>query len=59
MNKENNGANRKLVFARATRVWLAINHNTRVTSGELHGQMSLAAVNQIRLNHEAINGCKI
>ena len=28
-----NGANRSL-FARATQVWLAVNHNTSVTSGE-------------------------
>ena len=25
----------------------------------LHGQVSLAAVNQICVNHEAMNGCKI
>ena len=41
-------------FARATQVCLAVNHNTSVTScdefdvqSELHGQVSLAAVNQI------------
>ena len=40
-------------FARATQVWLAVNHNTSFTSSNefdlrsvLHGQMSLAAVNQ-------------
>ena len=26
--------------------------------GVLHGQLSLAAVNQIHIFHEAINGCK-
>ena len=53
-------------FACATQVWLAVNHNTSVTSGnefdvrsELHGQVSLAAVNQIYVGHETMNGCKI
>ena len=46
-------------------MWIAVNHNTNVTSGEkfdirnvLHGQVSLAAVNQICIIHEAINSCK-
>ena len=51
-------------FARATRVWVAVNHNTSVTSGEfnvrsvLHGQLSLAAFNQICVIHEAMTGYK-
>ena len=50
-------------FARATQVWLPVNHNTSVTSGEwvwrvLHGQMNLAAVNLIHVIQEAMNGCK-
>ena len=50
-------------FACATQVWLAVNHNTSVTSGDhvrciLHGQVSLAAVNHICVIHEAMNGCQ-
>ena len=29
-----NGANKEACFARATQLWLAVNHNTSVTSGE-------------------------
>ena len=54
-----------ICFARATQVSLAVNHNTSVTSGErirvrsvLQGQVSLAAVNQIDVFHEAMNDCK-
>ena len=46
-------------------MWLAVNHNTSITSENkfdvrsvLHGQVSLAAVNQICVIHEAMNGCK-
>ena len=52
-------------------VWLAVNHKTSITSGELsllanefdvqsvlHGQVSLAAVNEICVIHEAMNGYK-
>ena len=52
-------------FAHATRVWVAVDHNSSNTSGKwfdvqsvLHGQVSLAAVNQIWVIHEAMNGCK-
>ena len=52
-------------FAHASHVWLAVNHNiTTLKMNEynvrsvLHGQVSLAAANQIRVNHEATNGCK-
>ena len=50
-------------FARVTQVWHAVNHKTSITSGEcvrsvLHRQESLAAVNQISVIHEAMNGCK-
>ena len=57
----------KCCFARATQVWLAVNHNTSVTSilaNEfdvrivLHGQVRFAAVNQINAIHEATNYCK-
>ena len=43
-------------------MWLAVNHNTSITSGSefyirsvLHGQVSLAAVNQICVIDEAMN----
>ena len=44
-------------------MWLAVNHNTSITSDEwvrnvLHGQVSSAAVNQICVIHGAMNGCK-
>ena len=52
-------------FACASRVWLAVNHNTSVTSGEwvwcskrIARAIGLAVVNQICVIHEAINGCK-
>ena len=43
-------------FARATQVWLAFNHNTSIISGKR--VVSHAAVNQIYVIHEAMNGCK-
>ena len=49
-------------FACATQVWLTVNNNTSVTFGDvqsvLHGQVSLAAFNQIYVIHEAMNSCK-
>ena len=51
-------------FARATQVWLAVNYNISRLSllaneldvrSVLHGQMSLAAVNQICDIHEVVN----
>ena len=52
-------------FACATQVWLVVNYNTSVTSGiwvwcwsVLQGQVSLAAVNQICVIPETMNGCK-
>ena len=47
-------------------MWLAVNHNTSITSlstefdvpSVLHGQVSLAAVNQICIIHEAMNSYK-
>ena len=45
---------KKACFVPATKVWLAVNHNTSLTSGiefdyqsEWHWQVSLAVVNQI------------
>ena len=42
-------------------MWLAVNHllaNELDVPSVLHGQVSLAAVNQICVIHEAMNGCK-
>ena len=46
-------------------MWLAVNHNTSITSADefdvrsvLHGKVNLAAVNHSCEIHEAINGCK-
>ena len=68
MNKDSQWSKQEACFACATRVWLAINHNTSFFFLEnefdvrsiLHRQMSLAAVNQIQICviHEAMNGCK-
>ena len=38
-------------------MWLAVNHNRRISV--LHGQVSLAAVDQICVNHEAVIGCSL
>ena len=49
-------------FAHATQVWLSVNHNTSTKEFDvrsvLHGQVSLAAVNQMCAIQEAMNGCK-
>ena len=51
-------------FARATEVWLAVNHNTSGTLANeldvrsvLHGQVNLAAVNHNCAIREAMNVC--
>ena len=53
------------LFCTCNSVWLAVNHNNSVTSGEqfhvlsmLHRQVILAAVNQICVIHEAMKDCK-
>ena len=65
MNTDSQWSKQEACFACVTRLWIAINHNTSVTSDELvrrlkllHGPMSLAAVNQICVNHEATKGCE-
>ena len=65
MNTDSQWGKQEACFVRAYQVWLAVNHNTSVTSGnesdvqsELHGQVSFVAVNQIYVIHEAMNGCK-
>ena len=41
-----------------TQVWLFVNHNEFNVRSVLHGQVSMATVNQICVIHEAINDCK-
>ena len=60
-----NGANKKLVLhLRLRRGSLSITAPVPLLANEfdvrsvLHGQVSLAAVNQICVIHEAMNGCK-
>ena len=72
-NTDSQWSKQEACFARATPVWLVVNHNISITSGTtpvslladeldvrsiLHGQVSLAAVNRIDVIHEAMNGCK-
>ena len=65
MNTDNQLGKQEACFARATQVWLAVNHKpgSHLTDefdvrSVLHGQVSLAAVNKIYAIHEAMNGCK-
>ena len=62
MNTDSQWSKQEACFACATQVWLAVNHNTSVTlANELDFQsvlVSLAAVNQIYVIHEAMSGCK-
>ena len=60
MNTDNKWSKQEACFAHTTQVWLAVNHNTSVTSGDdrsiLHGHVSLPDINQICVFHVAING---
>ena len=65
MNTDSQWRKQEACFAIATRVLLAVNHNTCVTLANefdvrsvLHGQVSLVAVNYFFVFHEAMNGCK-
>ena len=66
MNTDSQRSKHRTGFARANQVWLAVNHNTGViffanefdVRSVLHGQVSLAAVNQIPVIHEAMNSFK-
>ena len=62
MNTDSQWGKQEACFACAIQVWLAVSHNTSITSADvqsvLHVQVSLAAVNQIYVIHEAMNGCK-
>ena len=48
-NRDSQWSKQEACFAHATQVWLAVNHNTNEVDvrSELHGQVSLTAVNQI------------
>ena len=65
MNKTTNGASKSLVLHVRLRCYsLLITTPVLLLANEfdvrsvLHGQVSLAAVNQIYVIHEAMNGCK-
>ena len=63
MNSDSQWNKQEACFARTTQVWLDVIHNTSVTFGEIiryskRRQVSLAAVNQTYVIHEAMNGCK-
>ena len=59
MNRDNQGSKQEACFASATQVWLAVNlANESDVRSVLHGQVSLADINQIYVIHEAMNGCK-
>ena len=61
-NTDSQWSKQEACFARATQVWLAVKHNTAGNEFDvrsvLHGQVRLAAVNQLYVVHEAMNGCK-
>ena len=63
MNRDSQWSKQEACIARATQVWLAVNHNTSVTSefdvrSELHGQVSLQLSIKSRVVHEDMNSCK-
>ena len=65
MTTDNLWSEQNAYFARATQVWLlSITTPASLLANEfdvrsvLHGQVSLAAVNQFYVFHEAMNGCK-
>ena len=65
MNTDSQWSKQEACFAHATQVWLAVNHNTSAllvnefdVRSILHRQVSSAAVNQIYVFHEAMDGCK-
>ena len=64
-NSQCSGANKKLVLhvqlrcgSMSISTLVSLLANEYDVRSELHGQVSLAAVNQICVVHEAINGCK-
>ena len=68
MNTDSQWSKQEACFACAIWVWLAVKQSNSQTvsllanefnvRGVLHGQVSLAAVNQIYVIHGAMNGCR-
>ena len=61
MNTDSQWCKQEACFARATRVWLAVNHNTSATSSKRIARSSEPRQLSIKLwvVHEAMNGRKI
>ena len=70
MNADSQWSKQEACFARATRVYTCcsslsittpVSHlaNEFDVRSVLHGQVSMAAANQVLCRHEAINGCKL
>ena len=64
MNTDSQWSKQEACFPRASQVWttpVSLLANEFDVQRVLHGQVSLAAVNQICVSviHEAMNGCKI
>ena len=55
-----NGANKRLVRCGSLKITTPVSHLTNEfdVRSVLHGQVSLAAISQFFVFHEAINGCK-
>ena len=59
MNTDSQWSKQKACFAGETQVSLTVNHTREFdVQSVLHGQVRLAAVNQIYVFPEAMNGCK-
>ena len=61
MNTDSQWSKQMACFAHATQVWLTpVSHlaNDFDVRSVLHGQVNLAAVSLLCVNHEAMNGCK-
>ena len=58
MNTDSQWSKQEACFACTTQVWLALSANEFDVRSTLHGQVSLAAVNQMYVFYEAMNGCK-
>ena len=65
MNEDSQWSKQEAYFACATHCSLSVTTRVSLLANEcnvrsvLHGQVSLEAVNQIYVIHEAMNGCKI
>ena len=66
MNRDSHWSKQEACFARATQVWLAVNHKTSVTFGELiRSSKRIARASELGscqsncVIHEAMNNCKI